>query len=305
MAGGNKAIYEVIKNRVIERLTEAKKNGEVFHWVKSWQGKCCNAVTGREYRGINKLLLDGQYITYRQLKELAIKHPEKKFIIPKGTKQDTIYFYKFDRIAEEVETENGQEIQSKVVPLIRFYRAFNIDDIEGLPQMFEKDTVKPVLSEEMEKANAIIKDYCERSNLVFEEKTGGNKCCYYPKAHKVTVPKISQFKSEYEYYSSVFHELAHSTGKALGRDMSGDFGSESYSQEELIAELTSAMIMGRLGIEVPDSFENSVAYIDGWLSKIKESDVYFVASACTKAQKCCDLILNEVYVPEESSEEAA
>ena len=302
---GNKAVYEVIKNRIIERLKSAKENGEVFRWVRGWEYDYTgNAYTGRRYKGINALFLDGKYITYKQLKEFAAKHPETKFVIPKGAKQETVYFYKFESIAEEIETDEGKVLQAKTIPLIRFYKVFHIDQIENLAPFFASDVYEHNLTAEMQKAEGIIKDFCGRTNLTFEVKTGGSKCCYSPKTHKVTVPKISQFKSAPEYYASVFHEMVHSTAVALGRDISGGFGSDSYSQEELVAEIGSQMIMSRLNMEIPEVFENSVAYIDGWLNAISSKDIYFVASACSKAQKACDLILNELFVAN-SSDEAA
>ena len=108
---------------------------------------------------------------------------------------------------------------------------------------------------------------------------------------------MEQFQNEAEYYSTVFHELTHSTGhkKRLDRlnsSITARFGSEDYSKEELIAEIGSANLMNLLGIETSRSFRNSTAYIENWLSVLR-SDVKFIVSASCKAEKAVKYILNE------------
>lgn len=295
MAGGNKAVYEIITQKIIERLTQAKENGEVFKWVKGWDASFTgNAITGHHYRGINALFLDGQYITYKQLQDFSAKHKDVDFVLQKGTKQSTVYFYKFQEIEEEVSTEKGVEQVKKIIPIIKFYNVYNIEQIENLSPFFIK-TYTHDLTSEMQEAEKVIMDFCNRTGLMLDVNKNGKRCYYSPKEHKVSVPDISHFASAYEYYSAVFHELVHSTGKALGRDMGKGFGTETYSFEELIAEIGSSMIMSRLNMERTNVFENSVAYIDGWLDCIKGQDIYFVSSAANKAQKACDLILNEMF----------
>ena len=103
-----------------------------------------------------------------------------------------------------------------------------------------------------------------------------------------------QFPQIAEYYSTAFHEATHSTGHTsrLNRlNTSAFFGSEDYSKEELIAEMGSAILMNELGIETPDTFRNSAAYIQGWL-KALEDDSRLIVSAAGKAEKAVRLILN-------------
>ena len=71
------------------------------------------------------------------------------------------------------------------------------------------------------------------------------------------------------------------------------FGSETYSKEELVAELGSAMILNQLGIETPQTFKNSAAYIQGWLRVLK-NDNKFIVSAASKAEKAVNYIMAEV-----------
>jgi antirestriction protein ArdC len=107
------------------------------------------------------------------------------------------------------------------------------------------------------------------------------------------MPAMSQFESSCEYYSTAFHEMAHSTGHAsrLKRiDKLASFGTETYSKEELIAEFSSAMLMNTAGIEQSAAFANSVAYISGWSKKFQE-DKKIIVTAAGQAQKAVDYIL--------------
>ena len=105
------------------------------------------------------------------------------------------------------------------------------------------------------------------------------------------------FKNINEYYSTTFHELTHSTGhkNRLNRLQTGAvaaFGSETYSKEELVAEIGSASLMNMLGIETPKTFRNSAAYIQSWL-KVLRNDNKFIVSASSKAEKAVNYIMAE------------
>lgn len=300
----NEAIYEVINNRILERLEEARKTGKKFKWVKGWKGFITgNAMSGKSYRGINALFLNGLHITYKQLCEFQGKHPEKEFRIPKGTKQHTVYFFKFREIKEELETPTGKEVVKKRIPLLRFYKVYSINDIENLADYFLPEKYEHSITAEMEKADKIINEYCKRTGLKFEIREGSDRCYYSPRNHMVVVPSISAFASVYEAYSSYFHELVHSTAKDMGREIGDWFGSESYSFEELVAEIGSQMLLAVLDLEEPECFDNSIAYIQGWESAIKNSGKHFISSAACKAQKAVDFILDQMY--ENETEEVA
>jgi antirestriction protein ArdC len=107
------------------------------------------------------------------------------------------------------------------------------------------------------------------------------------------MPSKSLFNSSEEYYSTLFHELTHSTGHTsrLGREGIEDiaaFGSESYSREELIAEMGAAMLCGITGIS-PATIPNSAAYLQGWINRLR-GDSKLVVSAASQAQKAADYI---------------
>ena len=106
---------------------------------------------------------------------------------------------------------------------------------------------------------------------------------------------MAQFSSTAEYYSTIFHELTHSTGNAkrLNRiDRTAFFGSEAYSKEELIAEIGAATLVNHAGLETSRSFRNSAAYVQNWLRVLK-NDKRFIVSAAGKAEKAISLILNQ------------
>ena len=109
------------------------------------------------------------------------------------------------------------------------------------------------------------------------------------------MPCIGQYQEVAEYYSTVMHELTHSSGhpKRLARiDSTANFGSESYSKEELVAELGSAFLVNHCGLETPSSFNNSAAYIQGWLKALK-NDKRLLISAAGAAEKAVSLILDK------------
>jgi antirestriction protein ArdC len=110
----------------------------------------------------------------------------------------------------------------------------------------------------------------------------------------VNMPKKKTFTTNEGYYSTLFHELVHSTGheRRLNRKSiteMAEFGSDLYSIEELIAELGSSYLPSLTGILQP---QNSAAYIQGWLSKLK-CDKRFIIHASGFAQKAVDFILNQ------------
>jgi antirestriction protein ArdC len=110
------------------------------------------------------------------------------------------------------------------------------------------------------------------------------------------MPARTAFDSPAEYYATLFHELTHSAGhaKRLGRegfDRPQMFASESYSREELIAEMGSAMLCGVAGIE-QKTLANSAAYLKTWIARLK-SDSKLIVSAASAAQKAADYIRGE------------
>lgn len=122
---------------------------------------------------------------------------------------------------------------------------------------------------------------------------------YSPSRDLVHLPLFEQFKNANEYYSTAFHESVHSTMKESRCNRAEEregklvaFGSNEYSKEELVAEIGSANLMNIIGIESQKSFRNNAAYIQNWLSVLK-NDVKFIVSASSKAEKAVKYILKQ------------
>ena len=125
------------------------------------------------------------------------------------------------------------------------------------------------------------------------EHVAGDRAFYRPSTDSITLPLLAQFAETAEYYGTAFHEMVHSTGhmKRLNRlDATAHFGSEDYSKEELIAEIGSAALVNRAGLETAKSFRNSAAYVQNWLQVLKD-DKRFIVSAASKADKAVSYIL--------------
>ena len=123
----------------------------------------------------------------------------------------------------------------------------------------------------------------------------GDKAFYRPSTDEVVLPIRKQFVSTAEYYSTVFHELTHSTGhpSRLNRlSKPTFFGTEDYSKEELVAEIGASALVNHVGLETTSSLRNNSAYIQNWLSVLK-NDKRFIVSAAGKAEKAVNLILNQ------------
>jgi antirestriction protein ArdC len=130
-----------------------------------------------------------------------------------------------------------------------------------------------------------------------------SRAFYRPSTDTVGMPARSAFDSIEAYYSTLFHELTHSTGhpSRLAREgilKHNPFGSEDYSKEELVAEMGAAMLCGVAGIE-SQTLGNSASYLQSWISRLK-SDSRLVVSAAVQAQKAADYIRGKTAIEIES-----
>ena len=289
-------LYEVITNNIIEQL----KKGTI-PWHKPWHTGdnlgAFNRVSKKPYSLLNQICLKhiGEYATFEQWKKLGGK-------VKSGEKSEIVVFWKINQKKNpnfkgyiEVDgklTEIDGEKEFKNYPLLRYYRVFHISQIEG---------VEPLPSDELtfetptiDRIEEVIRAYAEETALTIQN-TDKSGAYYSPMRDLVNVPPIENFENTDEYYSTMFHELTHSTGsvKRLNRDTFGTvtfFGSKDYSKEELVAELGSQFICNQLGISTEQTFQNSSAYIKSWI-KVLENDTKMIVSASTKAQKACEYLL--------------
>ncbi len=183
----------------------------------------------------------------------------------------------------------------KRIWLLRGYPVFNIEQTTGItiPETDEKEFD----NEPLQAAESIWEGYEGRPEL----KSGDP--AYAPQTDVMFMPDIKKFETAEDYYSALFHESIHSTGhkSRLGRDMSVAFGRESYSKEELTAELGASMLRGIAGIEVEATEENSVRYLRYWIGALKD-DPKMVIYASTKAAAAADHILGVTHSEDNTAE---
>lgn len=277
----NTEIYEQVTAKVVQALEEGK-----IPWQRPWQEMITprNLVSKKPYRGINVFLLSmtshasPYWASFKQIKELGGK-------VKKGEKSTVVIFWKIMKF-EDHEAPTGE----KIVPLLRYYNVFNIDQTEGI----NPDKI-PALEVNENGPIERCDEICANMPNPPKMTEGGNGAYYAPKLDTVNLPAFEQFKNAESYYATAFHELAHSTGhesrlKRPGIMEFDMFGTERYSKEELVAELSSAMLCSVAQIDKP-VFDNTKAYIQHWIGKLN-SDPKLIVQAAAQAQKASDLILN-------------
>ncbi len=273
-------VYEIVTEQVIKQLEQG-----VAPWRKPWRAEPpCNLVSGKEYRGINPFLLASQgygsrfWLTFNQANKLG-GH------VRKGEHSSIVTFW---NVGEEktVRDADGKERKSKPF-LLRYYRVFNVEQTEGIADKLGLGNAAPRIPS-LDGCEAIVSGMPNAPRM---EQDG--RAWYRPSTDTVGMPSRALFGSAEEYYSTLFHELTHSTGhpSRIGREgieQLNTFGSESYSKEELIAEMGAAMLCGVTGI-APATIENSAAYLQSWISRLK-GDSKLLVSAASAAQKAADYI---------------
>ena len=278
-------LYQEITNRIMSQLEAG-----VVPWHKPWavSGMALSHVNGKPYSLLNQLMLGepGEYVTFKQCQAEGGK-------IKKGAHSRMVVFWKM--LNRPVKNKDGSEKMTaegkpmfETIPYLQYYNVFHINDCEDIKPKHPL----PEGAEVHADAQAILDGYVARSGvrLVHMEQ---DKAYYTPALDKIVLPLREQFKSTGEYYATAFHEATHSTGhpSRLNRlDKQAHFGNEEYSKEELVAEIGSATLVAKAGLETERTFDNSVAYIQSWLKALK-NDKRMIVSAAGKAEKAVNLIL--------------
>jgi antirestriction protein ArdC len=287
-------LYEQITERLINQLEAG-----VVPWQSPYLragGFPRNYATKKEYRGINVFLLGSQrftspdFMTFLQAKELGghVRKGEHGFLVVKyGT------YSKAEDQAQEAEGE------AKSRGYLKGYTVFHVSQIEGIE--FPPSVVPPELTmtEKTERARAIVSGMPCAPAI----QAGNAIPCYRPASDRVLMPDSGFFTSEESYYSTLFHELGHSTGHATrlarkslmenkGIAADGDTARKTYAEEELVAEMTASFLNGHAGI-VDAELANSAAYLQGWIDALRSKDAKgWIVRAASQAQKAADYILN-------------
>ncbi len=297
-------IYERITDTIIELLEKHKQSNYNSAWYKLSDDFIFarNADTNHIYSGINQLMLQylatkyayayNSWMTFKQLSKLNGK-------IKKGSKA-ALVVYKSHLYLDADTGENITPMITKMLKqglsiehidyqkrgYLKGYNVFNISQIENLPQEYYKHSELEQLTEfeRNEQAEQLI-----NSTGAIINYSAINSAYYLPGTDEIHLPLRKQFETDANFYGIAFHELGHWSGAKhrLNRDMSGIFGSKEYAYEELIAELNSAYICASLGYE--SRITDNVAYINSWLSVMKE-DKKFIVLAAAQAQKASEFI---------------
>lgn len=291
-------VYEIITQKILDKLEEAKTLNKPFHWIRPWSGGPPFAVsytTGKAYRGINRMILEpGEYMTFNALQDYRKTQPEDASIFVKqGSHKKPIFYYgtfdKKDENGNPVLDEFGKQEKGR---FLRFYQAFNIEDICGVHSHYPAVKTYKTSTKQTKLLDKYIDAYAKAISLTIDIVDDGSNCFYSPSNHMVRVPAKEGFKSTYAYYSSLLHEIIHSTAKSVGRYVGKTFGTDPYCREELVAQIGSQMLLSRFQIAFDDSeFTNDVAYIDGWSSRLKESKQE-IAKAAAQAEKAMQFFLD-------------
>jgi antirestriction protein ArdC len=275
--------YEVITNRII-----AKLEAGVVPWHKPWNGEAGmpkNLISKKNYRGINVFLLaclayeSPYFLTFNQTKKLG------GFVKKNSRGCPVVFWSLYDRV-----DDLGQAIR---IPVLRHYTVFNVSQCEGIVSP-EIDVPEREHSP-IEAAEAIAAGMQNAPEIV----QGHTQAYYSPILDVVKMPRPEIFNEGEAYYTTLFHELTHATGHStrLNRHLDSKlaaFGSpDSYSREELIAEMGAAFLAGSAGI-LESQIDNTSAYLQGWLGVLK-SDSRLIVSAAASAQRASDYILGKKY----------
>jgi antirestriction protein ArdC len=264
-------VYEIITDKFIAEL----KKG-VVPWRKPWKcsGLPMNLISKKPYNGINLLLLmmsgfaSPYWLTFNQAKQ-------KGGSVKKGEKSTLISFWKITK---------GKD-GGKDRFMLRYYRVFNVEQCEGI----EVPTEKELDFVTNDKAQAIIDNFEDCPEIKF----GGDRACWSPSLDVVNTPRPEDFKSPEYYYAVNYHELIHSTGheSRTGRlaNYNSVFGSESYAFEELVAELGAAFLCHDADIDLSKVFDNSAAYVAGWLKRL-QNDPKLIVKAAKASQEAANYI---------------
>lgn len=292
----NDKVMEYVTMKLIERM----EAGELV-WRKNWKDVRAprNGETGRVYTNdYNILVTHGRYelpfwYTFNQISKAkghlkqVVKDGVPQFKVDKET-GEFLLDAKGERKPElehatcllqyypkEIETDKlvlntttgKEERQKKTLWLARGLLVWNIAQIEGIkaPAMPERNE-----NENIVEADEVLAKY-PKPPRVSESKD--NKCYYMPAFDEICMVHKSGFKTINDYYSTLYHEHAHSTGHSSRLDRQGirmgHFGNETYSYEELVAEITAALLCAEAGISNEVLEENQAAYLQNWLKRLK------------------------------------
>ena len=305
-----KDLYQQITDQILEALEQG-----VMPWQKPWDSRWpqmaipCNGESGRQYSGINVLLLwmsairknftQRKWVTFQGANHLGGQ-------VRTGEKSTVIIFYKQNMFEEKDDSgnvvldENGDPKMKSSV-FIRGHHVFNIEQCEGLEKYYE-EFPEPEKSSEMQTRPDL--DVLPNKMGMQLYNKAQDRACYMPRKDCIVMPDFKKFNTADDYYATLLHECGHATGHKdrLNRDgvaKFDKFGSEQYAFEELIAELTSAFTCAH--VNVCNNISQNAAYIEHWINALK-ADKKAIFRASSQAREATNFLLNALELT--SNEEA-
>lgn len=312
-------VYQIVTNKIIEQLEKG-----AVPWQRPWsitgEQMAYNCITKKPYSLLNQMLLShtGKYASAKQWQTLG-------FSLKNSAIVEIVVFWKMlpvragsglradrnsSRITNAGESSNPLDNSkdnrgSKMIPLLRYHRVYHVSQIAGAEHLedheeHEDETGEPedpIELSTVDFAEQIIRKYQARESLSIDVMRT-NKACYCASTDRIVVPELTQYNDIAEYYSTLFHEIVHSSGSEKRLKRPSICGvdrrerSKAYALEELIAEIGSAILVSTANLDNEKAFQNSAAYIDLWRRKLSD-DPKLIVSASGKAEKAVRWILGE------------
>ena len=324
--GSGQQALDRFAQMMIERMEKMKKSD----WQQGWIGGAASVglpqnVMGRNYSGSNSFFLQlysasqgyklPVFMTFRQA------HNFKAHVL-KGEKAFPVIYWDMlvrDKDGKKISSDEYRAMSRDerknldVIPFVKAFPVYNLDQTnfrEVQPERMQKllDRFKvPELrdTQGMYAHSALDSMVAQQSWLCHIQADREEIEAYYsPSRDIVVLPMKAQFnrgmtpedvyRDGMEFYSTMLHEMAHSTmtPERLNRDGGARFGDPKYAKEELVAELTAAMISHSMGFDSKVT-DNSAAYLDSWITKLKQ-EPKFIVSVMADVNKASEMILDRV-----------
>lgn len=302
-----KQVQSEIVNEIADRFVKCLSEG-VIPWKMPWNSKNSGFIKsdGKPYSFLNSFLLafqggsPNEYVTMLEIEKRTKSSAKDGTVwahfnrtadgkIPKSKK---VYFYtrveytKKDADGKPLIDEKGNEIKG-FYPYLKASSVWEVGVDVNCTRKFDKP-IQTFPNNQIAECEKVLVEYLSREGIKFEH--NGSQAYYSPSKDMISVPEINQFHSSELYYGTVFHECAHSSGhsKRLNRDIEKRDRS-SYSQEELVAEICSNMLLHDMGYATEQNDTDSKAYVQNWAKAIK-CDPQIVEKACRQAVKAANYI---------------
>lgn len=286
---------EIYKN-VTEKLIKTIETNKILPWQLPWDkidlGNQKNYRTMREYNGVNAFItsymqaVNGYSAPYwLTAKEIEAKKGKLK---PNQEGTAIIFFKVIESDDQDEKLDDDGNIIINKIGIVKDYTIYNLDQTEGIefevPELPNKHNHK-------EKLSNVINFVDKLKHIPRITNTDPNKAYYSVTDDFINMPKMSSFKKLQDYYSTLFHEITHSTGhrKRLDRfnnislaagetDLNRLSKDHKYAQEELVAEMGASFLCAKVGI-LSHTQDNSAAYLKHWLTAIKARPNMLISAA--------------------------